>query len=239
MRSVYSCVEDGYRHAAATYRAQYHFTVPDHWKNDPQRPVYVNGKFNYYYLTVSTPEAPVSGTAYPVAPMRIGTRSVAPVGGETPQPTVAGRLHVERDLEYWPDASAINSTLAWEKWFWRSLVPGQSFVDSVDLADADVAQPGRFRLRHWGLSSNLFVQLCTYPGFDHRLDLTFNDVIFPRKQWAGYWSADRAALTYDTTGVFLRQTGNQIRVAVPLYSVSGCSGFVNCTTRMPFLPSAR
>ncbi|WP_410609471.1 glycoside hydrolase family 32 protein [Amycolatopsis sp. lyj-109] len=36
--------------AAPTYRAQYHFTVPDHWKNDPQRPVYVNGKFNYYYL---------------------------------------------------------------------------------------------------------------------------------------------------------------------------------------------
>ncbi|MEU0534705.1 glycoside hydrolase family 32 protein [Amycolatopsis tolypomycina] len=36
--------------AAATYRAQYHFTVPDHWKNDPQRPVYVNGKFYYYYL---------------------------------------------------------------------------------------------------------------------------------------------------------------------------------------------
>ncbi|MGW3961452.1 glycoside hydrolase family 32 protein [Amycolatopsis sp. NPDC005003] len=36
--------------AAVTYRAQYHFTVPDHWKNDPQRPVYVDGKFNYYYL---------------------------------------------------------------------------------------------------------------------------------------------------------------------------------------------
>jgi levanbiose-producing levanase len=35
---------------ATTYRAQYHFTVPDHWKNDPQRPVYVNGKYNYYYL---------------------------------------------------------------------------------------------------------------------------------------------------------------------------------------------
>jgi levanbiose-producing levanase len=33
-----------------TYRAQYHFTVPDHWKNDPQRPVYVEGKFHYYYL---------------------------------------------------------------------------------------------------------------------------------------------------------------------------------------------
>jgi levanbiose-producing levanase len=36
--------------AATSYRAQYHFTVPDHWKNDPQRPVYVNGKYNYYYL---------------------------------------------------------------------------------------------------------------------------------------------------------------------------------------------
>lgn len=36
--------------AAATYRAQYHFTVPDRWKNDPQRPVYLNGKFHYYYL---------------------------------------------------------------------------------------------------------------------------------------------------------------------------------------------
>lgn len=36
--------------ASESYRAQYHFTVPDHWKNDPQRPVYVNGAFNYYYL---------------------------------------------------------------------------------------------------------------------------------------------------------------------------------------------
>lgn len=32
------------------YRAQYHLTVPDHWKNDPQRPVYVDGKLHYYYL---------------------------------------------------------------------------------------------------------------------------------------------------------------------------------------------
>lgn len=35
---------------ADDYRAQYHFTVPDHWMNDPQRPVYVNGKYNFYYL---------------------------------------------------------------------------------------------------------------------------------------------------------------------------------------------
>lgn len=36
--------------AADSYRDVYHFTVPDHWKNDPQRPVYVDGAFHYYYL---------------------------------------------------------------------------------------------------------------------------------------------------------------------------------------------
>lgn len=35
---------------APGHRAQYHFTVPDRWKNDPQRPVYIDGKFHYYYL---------------------------------------------------------------------------------------------------------------------------------------------------------------------------------------------
>ncbi|WP_163531306.1 glycoside hydrolase family 32 protein [Halobacillus ihumii] len=33
-----------------SYRADYHFTAPDHWKNDPQRPIYLNGKYHYYYL---------------------------------------------------------------------------------------------------------------------------------------------------------------------------------------------
>ena len=208
---------------------------PDGWASDYDSDApdtaYINhtyDKFNYYYLTVATSDAPVSGTFHPVAARRIGMRNVQPLGGETPQATVAGRLHVERDLEYWPDASAINSTLAWEKWFWRSLVPGQSFVDSLDLTDADVAQPGRFRLRHWGLSNNLYgLDRCFYPGFDHRLDLTFNDVIFPRQEWAGYYAAERAALTYDTTGLILRLKGNQIRVAVPSYTVSGCPGFVD------------
>ena len=189
-------------------------------------------RFNYYYLTVARDDLPVSAEAYPVPPKRIaigpaGVRSVAPVGGETPQLTVAGRLHAERDLEYWPDASAINSTLPWEKWFWRSLVPGQSFIDTLNAPDADITQPMRFRLRHWGLSSNLFVRNCSYPGFDHRLDLTFNDVVFGQREWQGFWTADRGAVTYDTTGVFLRSLGNQIRVSVPSYSVPGCAGFVD------------
>ncbi|QGQ44167.1 glycoside hydrolase family 32 protein [Metabacillus sediminilitoris] len=33
-----------------SYRAQYHFTVPDKWKNDPQRPIYIDGRYHYYYL---------------------------------------------------------------------------------------------------------------------------------------------------------------------------------------------
>lgn len=34
----------------ATYRAEYHFTVPDQWKNDPQRPIWIDGEYRYYYL---------------------------------------------------------------------------------------------------------------------------------------------------------------------------------------------
>ncbi|WP_173917568.1 glycoside hydrolase family 32 protein [Halobacillus sp. Marseille-Q1614] len=33
-----------------THRADYHFTAPDHWKNDPQKPIYLDGKYHYYYL---------------------------------------------------------------------------------------------------------------------------------------------------------------------------------------------
>ncbi|MET9734361.1 glycoside hydrolase family 32 protein [Streptomyces sp. NPDC006458] len=36
--------------ACASYRAEYHFTVPDQWKNDPQRPVWIDGEYAYYYL---------------------------------------------------------------------------------------------------------------------------------------------------------------------------------------------
>lgn len=32
------------------YRAAYHFTTPDKWKNDPQKPIFFEGKYHYYYL---------------------------------------------------------------------------------------------------------------------------------------------------------------------------------------------
>lgn len=31
-------------------RPKYHFSVPDNWKNDPQRPIYLDGEYHYYYL---------------------------------------------------------------------------------------------------------------------------------------------------------------------------------------------
>ncbi|WP_031486308.1 glycoside hydrolase family 32 protein [Streptomyces bicolor] len=34
----------------ASYRAEYHFTVPDQWMNDPQRPVWIDGEYRYHYL---------------------------------------------------------------------------------------------------------------------------------------------------------------------------------------------
>jgi len=37
-------------HDNPSYRATYHFTSPDKWKNDPQRPIYLDGMYHYYYL---------------------------------------------------------------------------------------------------------------------------------------------------------------------------------------------
>lgn len=31
-------------------RSHYHFSVPDNWKNDPQRPIFLDGEYHYYYL---------------------------------------------------------------------------------------------------------------------------------------------------------------------------------------------
>lgn len=39
--------ETGTEHS---YRPRFHFSVPDNWKNDPQRPIYVDGEYLYYYL---------------------------------------------------------------------------------------------------------------------------------------------------------------------------------------------
>jgi levanbiose-producing levanase len=35
---------------STSYRAGYHFTVPNAWMNDPQRPIWIDGTYHYYYL---------------------------------------------------------------------------------------------------------------------------------------------------------------------------------------------
>lgn len=53
--------------ACASYRAGYHFTVPDQWKNDPQRPVWIDGEYHYYYLYNADYTTGVVGTAWRLA----------------------------------------------------------------------------------------------------------------------------------------------------------------------------
>ncbi|TDC27972.1 glycoside hydrolase family 32 protein [Streptomyces sp. 8K308] len=53
--------------AAATYRAAYHFTVPDQWMNDPQRPLLIDGTYHYYYLYNPDYTAGAVGTGWRLA----------------------------------------------------------------------------------------------------------------------------------------------------------------------------
>ncbi|RPF30625.1 GH32 C-terminal domain-containing protein [Streptomyces sp. TLI_185] len=55
------------RSSCASYRAAYHFTVPDAWKNDPQRPVWIDGEYHYYYLYNADYFSGVVGTAWRLA----------------------------------------------------------------------------------------------------------------------------------------------------------------------------
>lgn len=53
-----------------TYRAAYHFTVPDGWKNDPQRPFFQGGLYYYYYLYNADHLSGGEGTAWRLATTR-------------------------------------------------------------------------------------------------------------------------------------------------------------------------
>src|SRR4029453_19417052 len=103
--------------------------------------------------------------------------------------TFRERAHFEQDFEYFPDASAyingnssFRSTVVWEKWYWRALLPGQSFPTDLGLQDIDPAQPARLRLRLWGLS---FVNPKS-PGIrDHYVDVAFEGHALGRLGWNG------------------------------------------------------
>ncbi len=207
---------------------------PNGWESDMDAALpdtnYVDNLYelnSYYYLTLVDDTQPL---APPLPIQRIGfdagnTRDVGPDGSETPVLSVPGRIHLEQDNEYWPDAAPVNSTLAWEKWFWFSLTAGKDFRPTFDLADADVSQPAQFRLRQWGLSSN---SIFTCPLRDHALDVSVNSVVFPRRTWDGTNTGfDRGVQTFDTTETFLRTTGNQVVVSIPVLPSSGCGGRID------------
>jgi levanbiose-producing levanase len=50
--------------AAASRRPEYHFAVPDGWKNDPQRPIWHGGEYLYYYLYNADYGSAAEGTAW-------------------------------------------------------------------------------------------------------------------------------------------------------------------------------
>lgn len=51
-------------------RPEYHVSVPDNWKNDPQRPIFVNGEYLYYYLYNADYLTGGGGTAWRLATTR-------------------------------------------------------------------------------------------------------------------------------------------------------------------------
>lgn len=54
----------------APARPYFHFSVPDNWKNDPQRPIFVDGEYLYYYLYNADYVVGGAGTAWRLATTR-------------------------------------------------------------------------------------------------------------------------------------------------------------------------
>ncbi|MFF5468122.1 glycoside hydrolase family 32 protein [Streptomyces achromogenes] len=50
-----------------SYRAAYHYTIPDNWKNDPQRPIWIDGAYAYYTLYNADYITGVEGTSWRLA----------------------------------------------------------------------------------------------------------------------------------------------------------------------------
>lgn len=197
---------------------------PSGWATDfdPSLPetLYLNHPYeskNYYYLTVATADEPVPG-----APARIARQPRPEQPGATPVTTVDARAHFEQDVEYWPNATPFTSTLFWEKWFWRSLTPLNTFTLDFDLPGADSLQDARFRLRQWGLTDRLYDDGCSSLIPDHNLDVTLNGFAMRRLTWSGFAAFRGGARTLDTTGTIVRSVANRLQLFVPSISTPDC-----------------
>lgn len=175
---------------------------------------------NFYFLTIDTPESPLPGP-----PLRLATAPGTVTGGGTVPQTFAGRVHYERDFEYFGNASPLGETpfrpdLFWERWYWKSIDIGTVFTPSdpeLDAPGADTAQPYRIRARVWGLTSG---QTCSGRVFPlgHQLDTEVNGAALNRISW----SSDYARIV-DTVLTGLRRSGNQVSFSTPSRTGTGCS----------------
>lgn len=205
----------------------FYATGPNGWASDfdPTLPdtVYLDHPYetkNYYYLTVATTEEPVPGS-----PRRIALpRALPTIPGATPVTTVDAREHFEQDIEYWPNATPIGSSLFWEKWFWRSMTPLNLFTYDFPLPGADSLQAARFRLRQWGLTDRLFDLGCDPSIADHNLDITLNGFAMARMSWSGFAAFRTGQNTMDTTGTFVQAGNNHLQVFVPSINTPDCNG---------------
>ena len=141
--------------AAASYRAVYHHTVPDEWKNDPQRPLLVDGAYHYWYLYNADYRAGAEGTAWRLTTstdlVTFTDQGIAIPKDTTPNGDVwSGSAVVDHDDTAGFGAGAVVALVTMEpvegahtqaQYLWYSTDGGRSFVphgtDPV-LANPDV-----------------------------------------------------------------------------------------------------
>jgi hypothetical protein len=174
---------------------------------------------NFYYLTLATTQNPVGGT-----PLRIASSSAAVTANPATVPTTyPARARIEKDLEYFPDASPLRGlqNLFWEKWMWASVSLGSSFADTFSVSGCDFSQPMRLRMRAWGLSNCGDCSGTQIPPV-HLLDFALNgNAALAHLGWN-----DDVGVTFDTVLTApLTQIGlgiNTLLIGVP--SPSQCTG---------------
>ena len=202
---------------------------PNDWANyyDPTQPesVFVDHPYetrNYYYLTVSTDEQPVAGSAARVDSIA-GT--VIDNGTEIHPADFRARVHTEQDIEYLPDLSPNfydnDPGVFWEKWFWRSMAVGAQFSPDVATPAADSTQIATVRIRQWGIQSG-----ASCGGDQHLLDVFLNDQPLPREGWNGAIGVRPFSYVADVPINALKSLDpNTVRVSVP--AIAGCPGRID------------
>ena len=202
---------------------------PSDWADyyDPARAesIFVNNPYetrNYYYLTVSTPEQPVSGP-----PARIASvpGAVTDEGTETHPADFAARIHAEQDIEYLPDLApnyyGDDPDVFWEKWFWRTMVVNSLFSASVSTPGADTTMVASVRVRQWGIDAVIGDDAppSCFDDAHHLMDVAVNGQVLPTMGWNS-----RRPFAYEADIPIYALKGvapNTVRVSIP--SVPGCA----------------